>query len=295
MFDRHAYMIMAHHRADLLQLLLDALDDERNDIIVHLDAKSKLEPKQFSVKKAKLIFTGRINVKWAGYSQVDCTFNLLKAALRMGSHSYYHFLTGANYPLWNQNYIHEFFKEHEGKEFIGFDNEMNFDIRTRYYIPFSEYGKLIGVRGKLVGFIRNVSISIQKVFSVDRNKNHSWKIKKGVAYFSITEQLANYIVSKEEDMKKLLKHTIWCDEIFVQTIAYNSDFRKNLYNVENEFDGCLREFAWPSNIEGTHPGWNYSMKDLDFLLNSKRIFAMKFESPDGIETINEIRKIRDIL
>ena len=34
--NKHAYMIMAHHRPDLLQLLINSLDDERNDIIVHI-------------------------------------------------------------------------------------------------------------------------------------------------------------------------------------------------------------------------------------------------------------------
>ncbi len=295
MNDRHAYMIMAHHRADLLQLLLDALDDERNDIIVHLDSKSNLESNQFSVKKANIVFVERINVKWAGYSQVDCTFRLLKTALGIGNHTYYHFLTGANYPLWNQNYIHNFFQEYKGKEFVGFDHGMDFAIRTRYFIPFSEYGKLTGIRGHVINTIRKTSVAIQKMFKVDRNNKHSMQIKKGCAYFSITEQLAEYIVSKEEEMKKLLKHTIWCDEVFVQTITYNSDFRKNLFDEENEFDGCLREFAWPSNIEGDHPGWNYSKKDLDFLLKSKRLFAMKFESPDGIDTIKEIRRLRGIV
>ena len=53
---RHAYMIMAHHRPDLLQHLLDALDDERNVIIVHIDKKSRMQDKDFFVKKAIWFF-----------------------------------------------------------------------------------------------------------------------------------------------------------------------------------------------------------------------------------------------
>ncbi len=40
--NKHAYMIMAHHRPDLLQLLINSLDDERNDIIVHIDKKKAI-------------------------------------------------------------------------------------------------------------------------------------------------------------------------------------------------------------------------------------------------------------
>ena len=48
--NKHAYMIMAHHRPDLLQLLINSLDDERNDIIVHIDKKSNMKPEQFETQ-----------------------------------------------------------------------------------------------------------------------------------------------------------------------------------------------------------------------------------------------------
>ena len=33
---RHAYLIKAHHQFDLLEKLLRLLDDERNDIYIHI-------------------------------------------------------------------------------------------------------------------------------------------------------------------------------------------------------------------------------------------------------------------
>lgn len=41
--DKHAYCIMAHHNWNQLQLLVDLIDDERNDIFLHIDKKSKLD------------------------------------------------------------------------------------------------------------------------------------------------------------------------------------------------------------------------------------------------------------
>ena len=38
--NRHAYLIMAHHQFDFLKELLSALDDEANDIYLHLDQKA---------------------------------------------------------------------------------------------------------------------------------------------------------------------------------------------------------------------------------------------------------------
>lgn len=38
---RHAFMIMAHNNWNQLRTLLSLLDDERNSIDVHIDARSK--------------------------------------------------------------------------------------------------------------------------------------------------------------------------------------------------------------------------------------------------------------
>lgn len=294
MMDKHAYMIMAHHRPDLLQLLLDALDDKRNDIIIHLDKKSSLKPEQFHVQNAKLNFVDRMNVNWAGYTQVECEYCLLKRAVELGTHSYYHFLTGSNYPLWNQEYLHAFFQANNTTEYIGFDNGMDYSIRAKFYIPFSEYGKLVGITGKMIQVLRQICLATQKILGFDRLKREPMIIKKGCAYFSITEGMTKEIISKANKMRSLLKKTIWCDEVFVQTIAYNSQYRENIYDFKNEWDGCMRDLAWPSNIAGEHPGWNFSMSDLDYLLNSNRLFAMKFESEDGIEVIKAIKEKRNI-
>lgn len=37
----HAYLIIAHHHFNQLKLLLTLLDDERNDLFVHIDEKVK--------------------------------------------------------------------------------------------------------------------------------------------------------------------------------------------------------------------------------------------------------------
>lgn len=292
--DRHVYMIMAHHRPDLLQLLIESLDDVRNDIVVHIDLKSKMDENIFATKHAKLFFTDRMNVNWAGYTQVEAEYVLLKKAIEVGCHKYYHFLTGVNYPLWNQDYIHDYFNKVEGYEFIGFDYDSDYSLRAKYYVPFSEYGKLSGVKGKLIQIIRFISKRVQDALRIDRRKKTNWKIKKGCAYFSITEDLAYEVLEQEEKVKKIFSKTISADEHFVQCIAYNSSFKSHIYDLENEFDGCLRDLAWPDHVGPGHDGCNFNLSDLDYLLASKRLFAMKFESSDGIELIKKIKEARNI-
>ena len=44
--DKHAYCIMAHGGWEQLQMLVNALDDERNDIYLHIDKKGLSSYKQ---------------------------------------------------------------------------------------------------------------------------------------------------------------------------------------------------------------------------------------------------------
>lgn len=288
---RHAYMIMAHHRPDLLRLLLSALDDKRNDIIVHLDKKSFIRESDFSCNNARLYFIPRMVVNWGGYSQVQCEMILFKFAINIGSHSYYHFLSGANFPLWNQNYIHKFFEKNYGTEFVGFEYSSDFSLRAKYYQVFTEIGKLTGIKKYFILLLRNINCLFQSLLKIDRRKKTNWTIQKGCAYFSVTEGFIKEVIKNENNIKKIFSHTICCDELFIQTIAYNSKFKSHLYNINDEFEGCLREFAF----DDEHPGWNYKIDDLDFLLNSKKLFAMKFEGSDGINIIKKLNKIRKIL
>lgn len=39
---KHAFLIMAHGSLPLLRVLLSMLDDERNDIFLHIDRKSDM-------------------------------------------------------------------------------------------------------------------------------------------------------------------------------------------------------------------------------------------------------------
>lgn len=92
-------------------------------------------------------------------------------------------MTGANYPLWNQNYIYDFFEKNKGYEFIGFDNAIDYSIRVKYYIPFSEHGKLRGVSGHLIEGVREFAKLVQKVLHVNRIKKSKFNNKKGMCIF----------------------------------------------------------------------------------------------------------------
>ncbi len=67
--NKHAYLIMAHSRPNQLKKLIGLLDDERNDIYVHIDKNAKMFPvDEFDniCKKSHLTIIERIPVLWGG-------------------------------------------------------------------------------------------------------------------------------------------------------------------------------------------------------------------------------------
>ena len=123
--NRHAYMIIAHHQFQLLQMLCQLLDDERNDIYIMIDKKVKNFDESIiikSVQHSKVFFTDRIKIQWGGKSIVNAEIMLLKAASK-NKYSYYHLLSGADLPIKTADTIYNFFELNNGKEFIHFCND----------------------------------------------------------------------------------------------------------------------------------------------------------------------------
>lgn len=280
---RHAYMIMCHDNFQHLCRLLSELDDERNDFYIHIDKKCRSYPyKEIcnSVIKGSLHFVKRVSVNWGGYSQVYAELVLLEAATK-DQHAYYHLISGVDYPLKSQNYIHQFFVEHQGSEFIRFDPNMSeneIEDRMRYYYFFQN--KVGRNRGKFVALcyvVQQNLVSFQKRIHINRTHWFHNKIYKGVNWFSVTHDLALYILKRKKIIKRLCRYSFCADEIFVQTIAMLSPYRENIIN------NSLRYIDWKRG----NP-YVFTLYDYEELINTKCLFARKFDEKISIEIVHEL-------
>lgn len=287
---RHAYMIMGHHRFDVLEELLKDLDDERNDIFLHIDIKAKNFPTEYFenlLKRSKVILVDRIDIHWGGYSQIKCVMKLLKEATSYSRHSYYHFMVGVEFPLKTQDYIHDFFEKNEGYEFVGFDNkDTKYMERIKYYHMFNAYARNNNLFQKVLNKIRLFGVAVQRKLNIDLVKNNPLVFKKGNANWSITHELACYIVKHEEEIEQMYKHSFCGDEVFVHTLIYNSDFWEKIYDKEDEYHSAMRITTW-EDVNN-----QYHVKDLDELLTSGRLFARKIDGEDALELIRLIKQNR---
>ena len=280
---KHAYLIAAHNQMGLLVELLKKLDDEDNDIYLHIDTKCEdvdFNILEKSLEKSNLYFITRRNVTWGDYSQIQLEIDFLKKAT-LKKHDYYHYISGVDFPIKSSKEIDNFFKKYKGKEFIHFDKSVDFTMIEyrigRYHI----FQKYLGRKRGLLDRIEKGLLAIQKIVGINRIKNQICEFKKGANWFSITDELARYIVRCEKQIRKMYSYSFCADEIFLQTIVYNSHFKDSLYYSENlgrYFN--MRLVDWKRGDP-----YVYKKEDYDLLLKSECLFARKFSEEESMELV----------
>ena len=104
-------------------------------------------------------------------------------------------------------------------------------------------------------------------------RKQTFEFKKGGNWISITENAVKYLLQYKEIVLNRMKYTLCADEIFIQTILWNSPFRERMHCTNNANTGSMREIDWEH-------GSPYIWQDHDYqtLINSNKIFARKFNS-----------------
>lgn len=278
---RHAYLILAHSDIPLLKTLVGCLDDSRNDIFVHWDAKSGALP-ALRTEYARLKFTDRrINVNWAGYSMVEAEYVLFKEAFAAGPYAYYHLISGVDLPIQSQDSIHAACARQAGTEFIAFapatKAEIGFRVQHRFLFPEEFRTRNILKRG-----LRFLHLKAQDLL---HRKRTDIAVSKGSQWCSVTQDFVAYLIGQEGFVKDLFYRTFCPDELFVQTVCKHSPFAGKVKEAESEFEGNMRFIKWK---DGTL--LPLGDDDLPVLLASDRWFARKFSGTDT-NLINRIAQI----
>jgi hypothetical protein len=285
---KHAYLIVAHQDMKMLMLLLEAIDDERNDIFLHIDTKSPqlyAAISKHKLRHSQLHIYSRFNVMWGDISLALLELFLFETAATNGQYNYFHLLSGVDYPLKSQDYIHKFCKDNYGKQFIGYDkNNESWIQRYQYKWYFTKYYKDPNLFKR--AFFRTLTqcaYFIQHIVGYKRDLGYT-EIKKGCNWLSLSDKCVKYILSQKEVVISKFRYILAVDEIFLHTILWNSPFRDDIYDINDEYKSCLREIDWR---RGTPYEWQ--LEDVNFLLNSEKLFARKFTS----KNISLIRTLND--
>ena len=284
---RHAYLILSYAQPKLLQSLIHALDDSRNDIFIHIDKKASFDGSSLVTRYSSLVIIDPIDARWADVSLVEVELKLLEAALSHGTYSYLHFLSDSDYPIKTQDYIHDECARLAGTEFIGYAIESN---RQKEILDKVQYYYLFPRKFRNGSFIikglRYIHLRVQKCIGLRRNLEVNFR--RGSQWCSITYAFAQFVLSHRNVLMSIYNHTYCPDEIFMQTLCWSSPYRNNLFSTNDEFEGCKRYVNW----HGPNLLW-LGMDDIDEMLSSNRWFARKFSEQD-MEVVRHIDKILNI-
>lgn len=297
---KHAFLIMAHTNYNLLGRLLKKLDHSDNTIYIHIDAKSPFsaEDRDFLVgccRYSEIVMVDRYHANWGGYSLIDIELRMLECA-SSGNYDYYHFLSGADFPIKPMEYIHTFFHKNAGYEFVHFCSD-DFNQKQSYrYRRFHFFQERCGRTNNIYRFVKRGLLFAQKILGVDRTKKYSnIDFKCGSQWASFTNEFAAYLLSKRKLIQSIFSFSFCCDEVFLQTILYNSPFKNKIFTVSEDEPILpnLRSIDWERSDKTSGSPYTYTIDDYEELVNSKNLFCRKVTdaTPEGNALIEKLEQL----
>ena len=280
---KHAIMILAHSGVDLLNKLLELLDSKYFDIYLHLDIKSDiLDHQLYSCQISDFFLYRKYDVIWADYSMVETELFLFEEAHKM-HYEYYHLISGCDLPLKTNKEIYTFFHNNFPKEFIHFEDSTVLDYKLEWI---QYYHNVFRTKNDLSAMNYDfLCTKKQQQDGINRIANDTNTFRFGANWVSVTDELIEYILSKRGYIEERFPFTKSSDEIFIQTLVYNSKFRERLFydKYDSNYVACMRLIDWQ---KGCPYVWQNC--DYDVLKSSDRLFARKFDDKIDSEIINRI-------
>jgi hypothetical protein len=276
---RIAHLLLVHEYTPQLQRLVQKLSHAEADIYIHVDKKKPIE--QFSALKMPRLFfiNNRVKVQWGSFSIVQATLNGFQSILASGKeYGYINLLSGQDYPLQPVKTIHDFFDKHPGKAFMEYYTVSDVWTEaipriTRYHLADYTFAGRYAVE-KLMNKVLPQRKMPYDLTAVGRSQ-----------WFSITLAHARYIMEYVKTNPRIVKFfkLSWApDELFFQTILYNSPHKKDMVN------DSLRYIDWSEKKASPK---TFTLADMPVLTASGKLYARKFNAGVDAKVLDELDKI----
>lgn len=283
---RHAYLILAHGNQGQLKTLISFIDDERNDIYIHLDKKwREVNPEDIAAesRRSNVYFVDRVSVYWGGFSVIHAEMNLFCEACLHGNYSYYHLLSGLDLPVKSQDYIHSFFDNYNGYNFIQpveYEGTEKFRIRYEQF-HFLQDG-LIGRKRNIWKYIDFASCYAQRALGIKRFRNR--ELHGAWQWVSVTSDLVSHLVKRRTEILKRWRYTYCCDELFLYSEIVGTSLVETLSPL-----GSLRFIEWEWQAKRDLAPRVLTIEDFSTLASPNILFARKFVAPTSNHLIEALR------
>ena len=290
---RHAILITTHDNVEISKNLLSLYDDKNIDFYFLIDKKAKSyneEVLKDICKKSNVYFVPKINIYWGSFSQIQAEYILLENAVKK-SYDYYHLISGCDIPLYTKNEFFDFFEQNKGKEFVEYSpkeiaEKNKVQDRVKYYYVFMEsVREKSAIKRKPKTFLREFFLKLQKLLKIDRTKGKEFQY--GSNWFDITDDFEKNIKKNKPWVIKHFKKTCCADELFLQTLLFNSPFYSNNYYCLNEKNRILQRNRYTDWTRGQP--YTFKKEDYNEIINIKEsLFIRKFNYKNDAEIVNKL-------
>ncbi len=316
-----AFLVQAHAFPDHLARMLERLESASSRFYLHVDAKSDLAPFQGLIERFGVVpVDERVEVFWAGFSQVRATLSLLRTARARDSHDYYVLLSGVDYPIKPLAEIFAFF---EGRD-VGFldyfdpcatrvSQRQFYNRHRKYQFRDSPFWSRRGRRDPLSRFLEFAKFTSGMMFIYNMfvpRKEPPVKPFNGSQWWMLPEVMVDEVLRTIREEPALVQHydnTYAPDEAFFQTLLLNSRYAYKVdgygNNDRNDFPrdalrdhspgvsmgrGAYRYVDWTKGRG--HPSV-LDERDLGPLLSSPCLFARKFHPVRSSRLLHELDRL----
>lgn len=285
---KHAILIMAHKHFDHLKHLIEYFNRDCF-VFVHVDKRSLFKREEIETLQSfpQVVKVYRkFAVHWGGFSILKCEKFLLKESYRLCDATYFHLISGQDYPIKPLSFFLNFFEKNKGKEFLLFrhlphPNWDNYSFsRFQYYVPCDFLERTPRSKELLIKFVE-----FQKRIGVKRRIPDTYTHLYGSSqWFSITRHAVQVLLKRTYKHFRLwnrMRFVFAPEECYVATILINELDHRTI--IPDNY----RYIRWKFE-NGNYPA-NLSIEHFFFLLNKNLLFARKMDecSEELIERIDK--------
>lgn len=288
-----AVLILAHKNIDQVIKLSKQLIPTFN-IYIHIDTKTNLTNSQRDeLQNLKNVqYISQYNVKWGSYSIVKATISLMKLALQNKKNTYFHLISGQDWPIKNAQIIYKYF-ENNDKIYMDYYRMLD-KIKThepeiwwvKYYFNYDQinrrtfFGKVYHRILLLVEHTLN--INKLKKYNLDEDQMYA-----GQEWIDIPREPLEFALNyydKHPELKKVYSTSFCSDEMWLQTILCNSKYRANIDKNIHRF--IVKESG---KLHGEKPIY-LTEQNFNDMVASDNFFARKLTTPISDKLIDMLIK-----
>lgn len=257
------YFLLVHRYPAQFKRLFKAIYHPGNQYVIHIDKSSGDDLAQ-EIARFLMPYQGVAILEpqaavWGGYSLVDAELRGMALLLELDTRwSHYINLSGQDFPLKTQNYIHQFFIENPGRQFIrALDQakERPDTLNRVSHMFLEEHGKMTAT-GVARPYMRGNTPFI------------------GTQWKAVTRAFCEYVCHdpQAERFKDFYRNSFIADEAFFQTVMMNTGDHGIVMNDD------LRMIDWVPDGDIKLRPRNYDEADFERLRQSSDLFARKFDA-----------------